>query len=210
VPRAQKRIRASSKGKFMSRKYGFGRARVVAVAVAGVCAVGLAGVAGQSFAEETPAGGPPQFVFPSDGGGVPPGSSAIDPPAGSRQIASFQVAQGTQNYTCAGGVFGGAATPEATLVGPAGTVHHFAGPTWQLLDDGSTVRAAKQAEQPVPGAVPELLLQVTSRDGTGLLTEATHIQRLFTQGGAAPAGQCTDGDMISVPYSALYIFWAAP
>jgi hypothetical protein len=165
-------------------------------------------IAGQSFAGEQ-AFGPVQTVPPplTEDASL---AGSIDPPAGSRSLGAFNVQSGTQNYTCTNGTFSDSSTPEALLAGEAGVIHHFGGPTWELLADGSTVEAAKLADRPVSGAIPELLLEVTERSGQGLLTEATHIQRLTTRGGVAPSEACADGDVASVPYSALYVFWAAP
>jgi hypothetical protein len=136
-------------------------------------------------------------------------ASPIDPPAGLRKIGSFRVVKGTQTYTCTGGVFTGASVPEAKLAGPGGLIHHFKGPSWQSERDGSLVTAAKKAELPRAGTIAELLLEVTSHSGraNGLLAKATHIQRLNTSGGLAPAGACTEGTTKAVRYGALYVFW---
>ena len=40
------------------------------------------------------------------------------------------------------------------------------------------------------------------------LVNATWVQRLNTSGGVAPAGTCTPGDTIAVPYTD-YVFWKA-
>jgi hypothetical protein len=136
-------------------------------------------------------------------------ASPIDPPAGLRRIGSFRVVKGTQTYTCTGGVFPAASVPEAMLAGPGGAIHHFKGPSWQSVRDGSLVTATKKAELPRPGTIAELLLEVSSHSGAsnGLLAKATHIQRLNTTGGVAPAGACTDGTTKAVRYGALYVFW---
>jgi hypothetical protein len=136
-------------------------------------------------------------------------ASPIDPPAGLRRIGSFRVTKGTQTYTCTGGVFTGASVPEAMLAGPGGRIHHFKGPSWQSERDGSLVTATKKAEVARPGTIAELLLEINSHSGpaNGLLAKATHIQRLNTSGGVAPAGACTDGATKAVRYGALYVFW---
>jgi hypothetical protein len=132
---------------------------------------------------------------------------AIQPPAGSTPIGAYRVVTGTQTYTCTGGVFTGASVPEAQLYGSGGRLHHFAGPSWQSERDGSLVTAAKVAESPREGTIPELLLQVKTSTGTGVLSEATYISRLLTSGGLAPARACTDGEKAAVPYGAVYLFW---
>jgi hypothetical protein len=140
---------------------------------------------------------------------IPRIAAAIKPPAGSRPVGAYVVTRGTQTYTCAGGVFTGASVPEAQLVGTGGRIHHFKGPSWQSQRDDSLVTAKKTAESPRAGTIPELLLTVDSHSGTGMLGNVAYINRLLTSGGAAPAGACTDGATTSVPYSAVYVFWAA-
>ena len=83
---------------------------------------------------------------------------------------------------------------------------------WQLKD-GSSVEAARTVTVPGgAGNIPWLLLQavVTTAGSDGdRLTGTTWVQRLNTSGGVAPAGTCTPGDRIAVPYSADYLFWRA-
>ena len=135
-------------------------------------------------------------------------NSLIAPPAGLKILGVFGVVTGTQTYTCANGTFVGTASkPEAQLAGRGGRIHHFAGPTWQSVRDGSLVTATKKAESPVSGSIPELLLEVNSHSGTGILSKATNIQRLRTSGGAAPTAACTNGATAAIPYHALYVFW---
>lgn len=75
------------------------------------------------------------------------------------------------------------------------TIYHYGGPTWQSMADGSLVTAARKAESAVAGAIPQLLMEVTSHGGTvdGELSKVTYIQRLNTSGGLAPAGSCVEG-----------------
>jgi hypothetical protein len=122
------------------------------------------------------------------------------------------VVKGTQTYTCTGGIFTGASVPEAKLAGPGGLLHHFKGPSWQSERDGSLVTAAKVGEKARPGTILELLLKVNGHSGPadGRLAQADYIQRLYTSGGVAPAGACTDGTTKAVPYGALYVFWDDP
>ena len=136
--------------------------------------------------------------------------AAIQPPKGSRPLGAYLVQTGTQNYTCGATGAYGSSTPEAQLVGTGGRIHHFGGPSWQSVRDGSLVTAAKQAESARTGTIPELLLKVNSHTGNGILTNAAYINRLYTSGGVAPAGACTPGTVASIPYKAVYVFWAAP
>lgn len=133
--------------------------------------------------------------------------SPIDPPAGLSKIGTYRVVSGTQTYTCTNGSFAGASVPEAMLAGTRGRLHHFAGPSWQSERDGSLVTAGKVGELPRAGTIPELLLEIKTHSGSGILSNADYIQRLYTSGGVAPAGACTNGETKAVPYGALYVFW---
>jgi hypothetical protein len=181
------------------------RVRALAVvAMAGVVAA-VGAVTYQASAAEVAA---PAAVGPGARPVAIPGiAAAIKPPAGSRPIGAYLVATGTQTYTCTGGAFAGSSVPEAELIGTGGKVHHFKGPSWQSERDGSLVTAGKVAQNDRPGTIPELLLQVNSHTGTGIMSKATYINRLHTSGGTAPAGACTEGSTTAVPYSAIYVFW---
>ena len=179
------------------------RTRALTLTAAATVLVGVGAVTYQASAAEVAGGPRPQ---PSAA------PSIVDPPAGAVRLGAWRVVKGTQTYTCTGGVFTGASVPEAKLAGPRGLIHHFKGPSWQSVRDGSLVTATKTRELARPGTIPELLLTVNSHSGAadGLLAGATHIQRLATTGGVAPAGACTDGTTKAVPYGALYVFWSAP
>ena len=102
-------------------------------------------------------------------------------------------------------------SPEARK--PIGT--HFLNfatgrPVWQLKD-GSSVEAARKASAPGgAGNIAWLLLEAVSTtagpDGDRLVG-TTWVQRLNTSGGLAPAGPCTPGDTVAVPYTTDYVFW---
>jgi hypothetical protein len=164
----------------------FSRKIAIAAAAAAVTA-GMSAVTFQASAAETP---------------------SLQPPAGLNILGQFVVGSGTQTYTCSGGTFGGSSVPEAQLFDGANRkVHHFAGPSWQSESDGSLVTATPVANSPVPGSIPQLLLEVKTHSGDGFFGSVTYIQRMNTFGGAAPATPCTDGEKASVPYNANYIFW---
>jgi hypothetical protein len=153
---------------------------------------------------------------PGHGKGIPP---ELVPPASS--VLLFELgARGVQIYGCQ-------AKPEApttyawTLKGPDAELFnargkvvgtHFAGPTWQG-NDGSSVVAALVArvDAPKPSkAIPWLLLEETSHDGSGAFSTVTHIQRLNTVGGVAPSKGCDAahaGDEVRIPYKATYAFF---
>ncbi|WP_041832238.1 DUF3455 domain-containing protein [Actinoplanes sp. N902-109] len=133
---------------------------------------------------------------------------SLQPPAGLRILGQFVVGKGTQTYTCTGGAFTGSSVPEAQLYDGANRkVHHFAGPSWQSEADGSLITATPVANSPVNGTIPQLLLEVKSHSGQGMFSGVTYVQRMNTYGGTAPATACTDGEKVSVPYNANYIFW---
>jgi hypothetical protein len=126
---------------------------------------------------------------------------------------------GVQKYTCQTNGTWLFTDPEATLSKttgarkPIGT--HFLNfatgrPVWQLKD-GSSVEAARKVTVPAgAGNIPALLLEAvvttTGSDG-GRLAKTAWVQRLNTAGGVAPAGTCTPGDTMAVPYTADYFFW---
>ncbi|HXU63373.1 MAG TPA: DUF3455 domain-containing protein [Polyangia bacterium] len=154
--------------------------------------------------------------------------AAIAVPAG-QVLALHDHAIGAQVYTCTGsggadaGPDGGAVTyawvlkaPDAVLYDAAFTQvgTHGAGPNWTSTVDGSVVNGMKvtQADAPMAGAIPWLLLQATSTSGAGVFTNVTYVQRLNTNGGKAPASGCdatTAGTETRVTYSADYDFYRA-
>jgi hypothetical protein len=124
-------------------------------------------------------------------------------------------AAGVQIYTCGksdGGWTWTFKAPEAALSDlqrqPLGK--HYAGPTWEGNDGGKVVGAVKaMAPSPTGNAIPWLLLDIKSREGTGALTQARSILRVATVGGLAPTGGCDEahsGAESRVPYTASYLF----
>lgn len=102
----------------------------------------------------------------------------------------------------------------------------FGSPTWQSSFDSSVVwaraltpavAAGSDASCPNAGAIPCLLLQAIGSQkgpaGGGFMTQTTFIQRLNTNGGAAPTTGCstsTDvGKQALVPYTSDYYFFRA-
>ena len=82
------------------------------------------------------------------------------------------------------------------------------GPTWEM-SDGSAVSAKVLARAPGASAndIPLLKLEVTARHGSGKLSNVTTIQRLNTQGGTADGACDSSGALLSVPYTADYVFY---
>jgi hypothetical protein len=124
------------------------------------------------------------------------------------------VATGVQIYVCntSNGMWAWVfKAPEAELLDtqnkPVGK--HYAGPTWEALTGGKVVGAVKASAPGGAGNIPWLLLDVKSREGSGVFTEAKGILRIDTQGGVAPAQGCDQahsGQEARVPYTANYVF----
>ncbi|GID31703.1 DUF3455 domain-containing protein [Paractinoplanes brasiliensis] len=186
------------------------RSRVRAAAGVGMAAVvaTIGAVTFNASAAEQAAVAPAAVGPDARAVSIPGIPAAIKPPKGSKPIGAYIVASGTQTYTCsAAGKYEGASTPEAQLIGTGGRVHHFGGPSWQSLRDGSKVTAKKEAESPRAGTIPELLLKVDTTTGGGVLGKSTYISRLLTSGGTAPTVPCTAGQTKAVKYGAVYVFW---
>jgi hypothetical protein len=140
-----------------------------------------------------------------------PVAAAVQVPAGQKLVGEYRAA-GVQTYSCTGNAWKGL-EPTATLVDKSDKpiIIHSRGPVWISTVDGSAVEAAPVdgAKNDVKGAVPELLLKTRTARGDGLFGKVTYVQRLATEGGVAPSGGCRAGAQTSVPYKALYTFYAA-
>ena len=130
-------------------------------------------------------------------------------------------ATGVQKYACQANGSWLFTDPEASLsktadAGKPFGVHYLnfatGRPVWEL-QDGSSVEAARKASAPGgTGNIAALLLEksVTTPGADGdRLVKTTWVQRLNPSGGVAPAGACTPGATIAVPYSTDYVFWKA-
>jgi hypothetical protein len=141
---------------------------------------------------------------------------------------------GTQDYTClavvadAGADGGDAGTTYVwTFVGPEADLHdchavkigsHLASdggatrPEWIEIAGDYVIGKKHSAFTPDGGAgsIPWLLVDTVSTGGTGPLTKTNNVQRLYTDGGNAPATGC-DGTNVNatqkVPYVADYYFY---
>ncbi len=140
----------------------------------------------------------------------------LQPPAGEQVLLRVH-AKGDQIYTCTSSSAQFAWTlkaPDAQLFDKNGKPFgkHFAGPSWEANDGSRVVGKAVANATPDPDSIPWLLLDTVSRDGSGVLSPVTHIQRLDTKGGKAPAFGCDAshaGQEMRVPYSAEYVFYAS-
>jgi hypothetical protein len=141
--------------------------------------------------------------------------AAVAPPAQAPLVVDAQ-ADGVQIYACEATGTGPQwvfKAPEANLFDAEGRQigTHFAGPGWKLAD-GSQITGAPvaKADAPVSGAIPWLLLEVKTKQGSGRLAAVTVIRRADTKGGAAPATGCDAshiGEQARMRYSATYQFF---
>jgi len=104
--------------------------------------------------------------------------------------------------------------PEAELKSLTGALvgRHYAGPTWEGTDRSTVVgEVVARDAGPDAGAIPWLLLKAKSSSGAGVFGNVSHIQRIATSGGKAPAAGCTAAQAhttLRVPYQADYRFYS--
>jgi hypothetical protein len=131
----------------------------------------------------------------------------LQPPAGSK-VAFEAYAEGAQIYRWNGTAWSFVA-PDAVLYSGNGVVGiHYGGPTWESNSGSKVVAAVVERCTPDPDAIPWLLLEAVSTEGPGIFHRVTYIQRVYTEGGLAPAdpGDFV-GEEVEVPYSATYFFY---
>lgn len=139
-------------------------------------------------------------------------------PADSERVAFTWHAIGSQIYECKTAEKGGWAwvfvAPEADLYNQkdekVGT--HGAGPHWAALDNSQALGTVKaRANGARPNDIPLLLLSTKSNGTAGKMARVTSVQRLNTEGGAAPAKGCTEaadaGKRVKEGYTADYVFF---
>lgn len=144
--------------------------------------------------------------------------AAVQVPAGHR-VAFETAAAGDITYECrakkdmAGQYEWVFAGPDAGLKNRKGqVVGKYYGPpaTWEL-NDGAKLTGAQLAIAPNgAGNIPLQLVKANPAMGGGMGQGVSHIQRVATRGGVAPAAPCDAGAMGSkriVTYTADYIFW---
>ena len=146
--------------------------------------------------------------------------AAVQVPAGHR-VALETVGAGDITYECrekanAAGQF------EWVFAGPAATLNdrqgrsigRYYGPpaTW-AASDGSAITGTQLAVAPAgDGNIPLQLVKANPATGQGAMSGISHIQRVATRGGVAPAMTCDaagKGKREVVKYQADYIFWKA-
>lgn len=108
------------------------------------------------------------------------------------------------------------AEPDATLTNESGdiVIHHYlsldpAGPTWEAKDGSKVIAKKVDPPQKRPGTIAWLRLQVVAHEGSGMMSPIKFVQRVDTQGGTAPAGDCDPvrAARVRVPYKATYYFY---
>jgi len=149
--------------------------------------------------------------------GQAPVPALLEPGPQARPLTTIS-ATGVQVYECraqAGTASWVFVAPEADLFDARGRAigSHGAGPFWQA-HDGSRIEGSvrARAEAPGPGTIAWLLLTTRSTGASGSFSAVTHVQRLHTEGGAAPAEGCepaTAGRRLRVPYRAAYRLFVA-
>jgi len=85
---------------------------------------------------------------------------------------------------------------------------HYVGPTWESASGSYVVGKVVKRATPDPTAIPWLWLEAVDSDGPGIFDGVTHIQRVNTMGGLAPADPGDfPGEEVRVPYAADYFFY---
>jgi len=134
----------------------------------------------------------------------------LRPPAGSK-LVSHVFAKGVQIYHWNGASWafdGPSATLSADAAGNGIVGTHYAGPTWESNSGGTVVGTVMERCTVDPNAIAWLLLRAKP-SGPGIFHRVTHIQRVNTVGGNAPAYSGTIGEVARVPYTTEYLFYRA-
>jgi hypothetical protein len=146
--------------------------------------------------------------------------AAVQVPTGHRVVLET-VGAGDITYECrekanAAGQF------EWVFAGPAATLNdrqgrsigrYFGPPATWAASDGSAITGTQLAVAPAgDGNIPLQLVKANPATGQGAMSGISHIQRVATRGGVAPAMTCDapgKGKREIVKYQADYIFWKA-
>lgn len=144
----------------------------------------------------------------------------VQVPAGHRVVLET-VGRGEITYECREKA-GMAGQHEWVFVGPMATLterggkplgRYFGPPATWAHADGSALTGTQLAVAPAGnGNIPLQLVKANPATGAGMLQGISHIQRVATQGGVAPARACNGaaaGQREVVRYQADYIFWKA-
>jgi Protein of unknown function (DUF3455) len=147
-----------------------------------------------------------------------PKSGPLAVPASAKVVVKLP-AIGVQIYKCtnAKGPFTwDFVAPEADLFDVEGKMvgRHGAGPFWEMSDGSKINGTVAGRENSIrPNAIPHLLLTTKSNGGQGRISSVTHLQRINTVGGTAPAAGCAVvGDLdkqVRVFYTADYLLFSS-
>lgn len=136
----------------------------------------------------------------------------LRPPAGS-DLVFHAYARGVQIYRWDGAGWTPVG-PSAQLFADANSKAlvgtHSTGPTWKSTSGSTVVGEVIDRCTPNPDAIQWLLLRGAKSTGPGVFLGVTHIQRVNTVGGKAPAEPGTLGQVREMPYTADYFFYRAP
>jgi hypothetical protein len=143
--------------------------------------------------------------------------AALQVPSGQTFLSKVK-AEGDQIYICTANVANQnqlewvLKAPEAKLLKEGIQIgKHYGGPTWEGNDGSKIVGQVKaKVTAPQPDAIPWLLLEVKTRQGSGSMTQVNWIQRVQTSGGKAPTTGCDrahENATVRVGYSADYLFY---
>ena len=146
--------------------------------------------------------------------------ASVQVPAG-HAVALQTMATGHITYQCrakvdmAGQYEWVFAGPDAGLKDRSGQrIGKYYGPpaTWEA-NDGSRITGNQLAVAPGgAGNIPLQLVKANPASGAGIMQGVSHVQRVNTRGGVAPAATCAASNMGAqqvVPYTADYVFWRA-
>jgi Protein of unknown function (DUF3455) len=166
----------------------------------------------------------PLRIAQADANTLPQAPESLKVPS-NQSLLMKTAAKGLQIYTCKAKaeptIASGKSAYEWTLKAPSAELFdeqgqvvgkHYAGPTWEMQKDHSSVVGAVSAKANAPqaNAIPWLLLKAKSHKGEGILSSVSWVQRLETAGGKAPASGCDlehrDAE-VQVPYTASYYFY---
>ena len=181
-----------------------------------------------SCAAQDSANAPPTAPAPAPAPASATASQGSVPAAASTDFWNFQgtqpvllkaLAKGVQVYVCkakegaAGAYEWTLKAPDAELFDDKGQKigKHYGGPTWESTDGSKVVGQLRaKVDSPEATAIPWLLLDAKTTEGTGVLSKVKNIQRLATVGGKAPATGCDaahEKAETRVDYTATYYMY---
>ncbi|MEZ5638209.1 MAG: DUF3455 domain-containing protein [Burkholderiaceae bacterium] len=144
--------------------------------------------------------------------------AAVQVPAG-HTVAMQTMAAGDITWQCRAKADGAGpfewafAGPDAALRNRSGAmVGKYYGPpaTWESID-GSRITGTQLAVAPAgSGNIPLQLVKADPAMGMGAMQGVSHVQRVNTRGGVAPAAPCGAANLGAkqvVQYTADYVFW---